>query len=163
VTTGKTALPARCRTTIASFHQDTVGDWIADLACGHSQHVRHRPPWSLRPWVMTEPGRAEQLGASLECPLCGMPVLPDDAHEYKRTPVFTEGTIPAGLLRDHRTKPDVWAQIVVEAGELEYRIGPCAFTLTPDCPGIVPPAVAHQVKPLGPVQFHVEFLRQKLI
>ena len=26
---------------IASFHQDELGDWVARLACGHHQHVRH--------------------------------------------------------------------------------------------------------------------------
>jgi hypothetical protein len=30
---------------IIAFHQDEQGDWVADLACGHGQHVRHRPPW----------------------------------------------------------------------------------------------------------------------
>ena len=39
---------------ILGFHQDEYGDWVAELACGHTQHVRHRPPWELRPWVATE-------------------------------------------------------------------------------------------------------------
>ncbi len=25
------------------FHQDECFDWIADLECGHQQHVRHNP------------------------------------------------------------------------------------------------------------------------
>ncbi|MEP7326441.1 MAG: DUF3565 domain-containing protein, partial [Gemmatimonadota bacterium] len=28
---------------IASFHQDPESHWVADLECGHSQHVRHDP------------------------------------------------------------------------------------------------------------------------
>jgi hypothetical protein len=55
---------------IVGFHQDEVGDWVADLACGHRQHVRHRPPFTLRPWVVTEAGRASKLGALLDCPRC---------------------------------------------------------------------------------------------
>jgi hypothetical protein len=57
-------------TTITGFHQDADGDWVAELACGHSQHVRHRPPWQLRPWAATEVGRAERVGQEIECPLC---------------------------------------------------------------------------------------------
>ena len=34
--------------TIIGFHQDATQEWVADLECGHQQHVRHPPPW-LRP------------------------------------------------------------------------------------------------------------------
>jgi hypothetical protein len=56
--------------TIAGFHQDAQGDWVADLSCGHTQHVRHRPPWELRPWVMTEEGRMQHVGSVLLCKVC---------------------------------------------------------------------------------------------
>jgi hypothetical protein len=52
------------------YHLDDVGDWVADLECGHTQHVRHDPPWQQRPWVVTEAGRAEHLGTILMCVLC---------------------------------------------------------------------------------------------
>jgi hypothetical protein len=55
---------------IVGFHQDGQGDWIADLACGHGQHVRHRPPWELRPWVTTDTGRQAHLGKPLRCVRC---------------------------------------------------------------------------------------------
>jgi len=55
---------------IVGFHQDEVGDWVADLGCGHRQHVRHRPPWTLRPWVVTPEGRRAHIGESLDCRLC---------------------------------------------------------------------------------------------
>lgn len=55
---------------ITGFHQDEQGDWVADLACGHTQHVRHRPPWELRPWVTTEDGRRTHLGFLLQCRKC---------------------------------------------------------------------------------------------
>ena len=56
---------------ITGFGQDDAGDWVARLACGHRQHVRHDPPWRTRPWVLTAEGRQEKIGASLECPECG--------------------------------------------------------------------------------------------
>lgn len=55
---------------ILSFHLDSANHWVANLACGHSQHVRHNPPWTNRPWVMTEAGRAAMLGQTLPCRLC---------------------------------------------------------------------------------------------
>lgn len=148
-------------TNITDFRQDSEGDWVAELACGHAQHVRHRPPWQNRAWAVSEEGRASMLGAAIECPLCAMPGLPDAARPYRRTPTFTESTVPAALLRDHRTKPDVWGRIVVESGELEYHLEQprCDFILTTERPGIIAPDAAHHVKPLGEVRFYVEFLR----
>ncbi|PYU03922.1 MAG: hypothetical protein DMG34_11865 [Acidobacteria bacterium] len=29
---------------ILGFHQDEHRDWVADLECGHTRHVRHNPP-----------------------------------------------------------------------------------------------------------------------
>ncbi len=55
---------------IIGFHQDEHGDWVADLECGHGQHVRHDPPWSERPWVVTPQGRTRMLGAILACKKC---------------------------------------------------------------------------------------------
>lgn len=55
---------------ITGFHQDEDGHWIAELACGHTQHVRHTPPWQSRPWTQTEEGRAAMLGHTLRCTLC---------------------------------------------------------------------------------------------
>jgi hypothetical protein len=55
---------------IVGFHQDDAGDWVAELACGHNQHVRHNPPWTNRPWVLTERSRHSKLGAILNCRKC---------------------------------------------------------------------------------------------
>jgi hypothetical protein len=55
---------------IIGYHQDDEGHWVADLSCGHAQHVRHDPPWQLRPWVVTEEGRQRALGWQLDCVRC---------------------------------------------------------------------------------------------
>ncbi|HYK12850.1 MAG TPA: DUF3565 domain-containing protein [Burkholderiales bacterium] len=44
---------------------------MAELECGHQQHVRHQPPWINRPWVVTPEGRARVRGHALECKTCG--------------------------------------------------------------------------------------------
>ncbi len=55
---------------IVGFHLDEFDDWVADLECGHTQHVRHNPPWTVRPWVINDKGRQEKLGALLDCNDC---------------------------------------------------------------------------------------------
>ncbi|NOT22314.1 MAG: DUF3565 domain-containing protein [Nitrospiraceae bacterium] len=55
---------------IVGFHQDEHGDWVADLQCGHGQHVRHQPPMTNRPWVLTEEGRKPHIGETLNCKKC---------------------------------------------------------------------------------------------
>jgi hypothetical protein len=57
---------------ITGFHLDEEGDWVADLACGHGQHVRHDPPWQERDWVTTLEGRASRIGIELDCLLCNV-------------------------------------------------------------------------------------------
>jgi hypothetical protein len=55
---------------IVGFHTDEEGHWVADLDCGHTQHVRHDPPWQVRAWVTTPEGRASRIGTELECVKC---------------------------------------------------------------------------------------------
>ena len=88
--------------------------------------------------------------------------LPDNVAPYKRTPDFTQDTIPTGLLNSHNTKEGVWGKIVVLDGCLRYRIlAPVLeeVDLGPESPGVVEPTVKHEVEPLGQVRFYVEFYR----
>jgi hypothetical protein len=55
---------------IIDYHLDECFDWVADLECGHQQHVRHNPPWTHRHWVTTPQGRLEHIGQELLCALC---------------------------------------------------------------------------------------------
>ena len=55
---------------IIGFHTDEHGDWVADLECGHAQHVRHNPPWFSRPWVTKMESRDSRLGTRLICKRC---------------------------------------------------------------------------------------------
>lgn len=55
---------------IVGYHRDEERHWVAELACGHNQHVRHNPPWVSRPWVITEAGRRAMLGHELDCRKC---------------------------------------------------------------------------------------------
>ena len=62
---------------IAGYHLDEDKHWVAELDCGHFQHVRHNPPWSEKPWVLTEEGRASMIGTSLDCLKCESGAPPD--------------------------------------------------------------------------------------
>lgn len=55
---------------IVGYHQDEEQHWIAELECGHTQHMRHDPPWQVRLWVTTPEGRAGRLGSTLQCSRC---------------------------------------------------------------------------------------------
>ncbi len=55
---------------ITAFHQDEYNDWVADLQCGHTQHVRHQPPFQNRPWVIDEKLRQTFIGKTLNCIEC---------------------------------------------------------------------------------------------
>ncbi|MDB5558879.1 MAG: hypothetical protein JWQ36_1813 [Enterovirga sp.] len=81
---------------------------------------------------------------------------------YRRTPIFDETTLPAGLRRDHRTKPGVWGVIRVLAGQLRYCVldPRSEQILEPGRPGLVHPDQPHFVEPIGPVRMHVEFYDQ---
>lgn len=55
---------------IVGFHLDEESHWVAELECGHNQHMRHDPPWVRRDWVTTEEGRNAAIGRSLDCAKC---------------------------------------------------------------------------------------------
>lgn len=89
-----------------------------------------------------------------------MKQLPNNVTAYKRTPIFTEQSVPAGLLKNHSTKAEVWGLIQIEEGELEYTIeNKETLVLTTDKNGVVEPEIRHHIKPMGTVSFFVEFYR----
>jgi len=61
---------------ITAYHVDDELHWVAELVCGHFQHVRHQPPWVDREWVVSEQGRQSKIGFELDCKKCdqGAPV-----------------------------------------------------------------------------------------
>src|SRR5271169_5382938 len=92
------------------------------------------------------------------------PLSPTAAVPYKRTPMFDESTLPAGLRREHRTKPGVWGIIRVLEGRVRYCVlDPASNTiasetiLEPGRPGLVLPDRPHCVEPLGTMLMQVEF------
>ena len=91
--------------------------------------------------------------------------LPEGVVFQRRTMDFTAETLPGALLKDHNTKVGTWGLIRVLEGKLQYDIAddrrpPSSVVLVPGAlPGIVEPTILHHISPIGPVRFHVEFLR----
>ena len=147
---------------IIRFGHDDIGDWVATLDCGHLQHVRHSPPFINRPWVITEFGRKSKIGETLNCVRCDKFEFPGNFIPYKKTPVFTEESLPSGLKNDHSTKTGVWGKIILTEGTLQYRVNNLKTdtVLSPNEPGIILPEILHSVALLGPVKFYVEFYKE---
>lgn len=91
-----------------------------------------------------------------------MKQIPASAKPYKKTPEFTEETVPPGLLKAHQTKEGTWGKIKVTEGKLTYRILEPEIEevhLSSEIFGVVEPTILHEVEPQGKVRFHVEFFR----
>lgn len=86
-------------------------------------------------------------------------VLPPGVVAYRRTPIFTEATLPGALRHRHQTKAGVWGLINVIEGRLRFRRldPPSETVIDPSAPTVVAPEEPHEVEPLGLVRFFVEF------
>jgi tellurite methyltransferase len=145
---------------MTGFHRDEVGDWVAELSCGHNQHVRHHPPFQSRPWVLEATGRAERIGGRLDCPLCDRAELPDATRLVRASASWDERTTPVGLRQAHRVAPSTWGRIVVERGRLRFSAAttpPLDVLLEQGSTQAIPPEVDHHVEPCGPVSFRIDF------
>jgi hypothetical protein len=149
------------RRRIIGFHQDTEGDWVADLACLHRQHVRHRPPFQERPWVLTAQGRAARVGTDLDCPLCDRAELPDDLHLTRRAGPFTETSLPAALRRPHQIAEGIWGSLRMIQGRVGFDLNtvpPISRRLVTGDSQAIPPSVPHQLSVEGPFELAIDFL-----
>ncbi len=92
-----------------------------------------------------------------------MKMLPEGAEPYKRTATFTDASAPSALRHRHTTKDGAWAKIVVVSGSLRYQILEPLLEehlLSPGRPGIVEPAVPHELHFHENCEFYVEFYRE---
>lgn len=145
--------------TIDGFHQDEVGDWVAELSCLHGQHVRHEPPFQERPWVVTAEGREGRIGTPIECPLCDRFELPEGLEQVRTAGPFDATSVPAGLLGAHRVAERTWGQLEVRSGSvaMELPVGSPPRHLAAGDRQAIPPSVEHRLVLTGPVELAVHF------
>ncbi|WP_122582180.1 DUF3565 domain-containing protein [Pseudomonas viridiflava] len=58
------------KSTVIDFRQNEEGHWVAMLSCGHTQHLRHQPPWQSRAWVLDPAKRQQKIGQGFHCGWC---------------------------------------------------------------------------------------------
>ncbi|HEY1642383.1 MAG TPA: DUF3565 domain-containing protein [Streptosporangiaceae bacterium] len=146
--------------TITGFRQDAEGDWVADLACLHSQHMRHNPPMVSRPWVLDPAGRRARIGAAISCPLCDRAELPKGLTLLRTAGPFDQDTIPAGLRRPHHTASGTWGVLRVLSGKAGFRLDAAPsreLVLAAGQSQPIPPGVEHEIELAGPVRLVLEF------
>ncbi len=101
---------------IIGFTKDEHGNWVALLSCGHPQHVRHDPPFTLRPWVESAAGRAGKIGVALNCVRCDRLELPDGWIADGRGDVITATGVPSRWWRIQRSDAEHWLTLEVIRG-----------------------------------------------
>ena len=154
---------------LPELRPEMFGRWLSlfDAACAETQSPGAAAAFRERAGAIARSlrmGLFEPLAIRprVEPEAAGPGALPPGLERVRSTPVFTEDTIPPGLLRQHRTPPGTWGLIRVLQGRLLYRVldPPGERVLDPTrAPGVVAPGVPHEVSPLGPVRFLVEFHR----
>ena len=145
---------------IVGFHQDDDGDWVAELSCLHNQHVRHRPPFQSRAWVLDESERASRIDAPLDCPLCDRAEMPEGLTLVRIAGPFDTGTLPAAFRRRHRVAERTWGFLRVLEGAVGFSMDsdpPLEVRLEAGGRQPIPPGVPHCLKVDGPVRLSVEF------
>jgi tellurite resistance-related uncharacterized protein len=146
---------------IIGFHPDDDGDWVAELDCLHSQHVRHRPPFQERPWVLTESGRADRVGSEIDCPLCDRADPPEGLVVVRSAGTFDETTLPAGLSRAHQVPAGTWGLLRVLDGSVDFVMETSPHLerrLDTGDAQPIPPEVRHRLRLRGPVRLRIDFL-----
>ncbi len=130
---------------VVSSYQDKNGNgWITELDCFHNHTIPH-------PSI---------VHSELECTKCNALSFPEGLMPYKRTPEFTEQTIPKALLNHHATKVGTWGKIHVLAGLLIYSPqGADSIEIRSGDSANVPPQMLHAVKAKNSVRFYVEFYK----
>ena len=138
------------------------GVWVAELSCLHRQHVRHRPPFQDRPWVLEPAGRQARIGTEIECPLCDRPELPDGLARLRRAGPWDQDTLPGALLGTHRTPEGRWGRLRVLDGSVDFQLvgdgtpARPAVHLGPGSEQLIPPEAPHRLVLVGAVRFELE-------
>jgi len=88
--------------------------------------------------------------------------LPDGLALVRRTPEFTDTSVPAGLLEAHKVARGVWGNLVLIEGSLDFVFEAeeeSRETLVAPASQPIPPLRPHRVVVTGPARFLVEFYR----
>lgn len=147
---------------ILRIHDESPTVCVVDLDCGHSRHVRDRPPLETHPWVRDAEQRLARIGAKIECGSCDALSRPPNARRYREGPPWTAATLPAGLRKRHELGAGVWAELVVITGRARLRYhAPLdrSVEIAVGQTGSVPPEVPHELELLDEAIVRLDFYR----
>ncbi len=148
------------RRVITGFIVDETGDWVAELSCGHDQHVRHRPPFQDRAWVERDDTRSQRIGTVMLCPLCDRGELPQRLRLTPASDTWDCASAPAALGHPHQLSEGVWGVIKVESGRLRF-VARGEVTLDRELgPGsayAIAPGLEHALEVREPARFSIDF------
>lgn len=145
------------------FRKDELGDWVADLECFHGQHVRHRPPFQVRPWVQSEDERSNRIGSLLNCPLCDRCEVPEGLVPKRVSGPWTRETFPVEFQRENKVAGGAWARINVFRGEVKFSlqvVPPLVRVLRSNGSLHIPPGISHRMELSDDAQVELEFLER---
>ena len=88
-----------------------------------------------------------------------MEKMPKGLKSHKSTPVFTEATIPKGLLNRHNTKEGVWGRLIVLSGTITFvdLTNSRQIEASPERPVTIVPQAWHHLKVTGEVELKIDF------
>ena len=109
-------------------------------------------------------GRAEHVASPIECALCARAELPDGLTTLGRAGPWDQDSLPAGLLRAHRTAEGRWGRLRVHDGAVDFQF---ESEGAPPAPVLhlgrgseqpIPPGAPHRLIPTGePFRLELEF------
>ena len=76
--------------TVLDLRQDQEQHWVAVLACGHTQHLRHQPPWQNRHWLLDPQQRNAIIGQPFVCGWCTATAAEADSQPCATPPNQTD-------------------------------------------------------------------------
>lgn len=150
---------------ITGFDWDDQEDWVAWLDCGHTQHVRHQPPFVERQWVTTTQGRRRHLGHHLDCVRCDHGELPNQMALEWRSRTFNERDIPNNLPTDHGRETGIWQVVEVIRGQLRHQLPAQGVDarLMPGVAGVIPPGSSWQLECHEQASFQITCYRAVVV
>lgn len=145
---------------ITGLHQDDQGHWVADLRCGHTQHVRHDPPWQNRAWTQSESGRDQKIGKELECKKCDEPEMTSPLNITVQLTLQGSAVSLQPLRRDHAA---LFWDVAKENAEDIFRWIPYSMRTLEDFQQMVEKAFAEQERGQSVVFATVERASHRII
>lgn len=92
------------------------------------------------------------------------PKLPSHATLKDISATYNEHTIPREMQIAHTLPPEIWAEIVVAEGEVQFKTGGKAARVTHEQPLLIPPNTPFSLAATGkPVRFALRYYHEPVL